>query len=299
MLRSADLYLEHLRVERHLSPRTIEAYARDLAGLRKHIDSQGIKKPQDIRTVHISRWLRGLSLRGLSPNSQARALSAIRQYFSFLVKEGRLPTSPVQDVHGPRRRRSLPLVPSRQQMGRLVSAPKGDNPRRLRDRAMLELLYASGLRATELCQLRSDEIHMTLGIVRPTGKGGKERVVPMGAPAQAALHKYLSDGRRHLLKGCASHFVFIGNKSKPLSRMGLFKIVRRYALEAGIEQSLSPHKFRHAFATHLLQGGADLRSVQEMLGHADISTTEIYTHVDERALRQAVDKHHPLAGIKS
>jgi integrase/recombinase XerD len=211
--------------------------------------------------------------------------------------------NPVAEVIGPRRRRPLPVVPSRAEMERLVEAP-GARPagslmstvtaRALRDRAALELLYAAGLRASELCRLRMDELHGELGVVRPTGKGSKERVVPVGRPALAALHAYLADGRPRLLKGRPSDYVFIGNAGRPLSRMALFKIVRRYAKVAGITRKLSPHKLRHAFATHLLQGGADLRAVQEMLGHADISTTEIYTHVDGDALRTAVDQHHPL-----
>ncbi|MEO0812554.1 MAG: tyrosine-type recombinase/integrase, partial [Myxococcota bacterium] len=157
-----------------------------------------------------------------------------------------------------------------------------------------ELMYASGLRASELCELEIDDIHLELGVVRPRGKGGKERVVPMGDIARQCLENYLAEGRVALLRGRPSSSIFIGNRGRALSRMALFKIVRRYAAAAGIQKEISPHKLRHAFATHLLQGGADLRAVQQMLGHADISTTEIYTHVDRAQLKHSVDRYHPL-----
>jgi len=292
--RSCDKFLDHLRIERNLSPRTVEAYANDLRRLRESLLAQEIKTPKKVAPVHLVRWLQQLADDGLRPSSQARALSAVRRLFAFLIAEGQLVANPSRDLTGPRRRRSLPVVPSRQQTQRLVEVSKGSSPRALRDRAALELLYAAGLRASELCRLRMDELNVSLGIVRPRGKGSKERVVPLGKPALESLQRYLNEGRPPLLKGKASPYVFIGNRQKPLSRMGLFKIVRRLAVQAGIPKAMSPHKLRHAFATHLLQGGADLRSVQEMLGHADISTTEIYTHVDTDSLRDTVDEHHPM-----
>lgn len=289
-----DLYLDSLRVERNLSANTVAAYARDLAGLKAQLEQQGVRDPADVSAAHLTRWLRSLGERDLSPASQGRALSAARQFFMFLVRRGVLTHNPAVEVTGPKRRRPLPVVPSRAEMGRMVVAPPDTSPRGQRDRAALELLYAAGLRASELCNLRVDELHLQLGVVRPTGKGSKERVVPVGRPAIAALEGYLREGRPALLKGRPSPFVFIGNRGKPLSRMGLFKIVRRYAAAAGIPRKISPHKLRHAFATHLLQGGADLRAVQEMLGHSDISTTEIYTHVEGEQLRGTVNRHHPL-----
>lgn len=288
---ACERYLDMLRVERNLSPNTVESYARDLAGFR---DEVRVTAPADVRAVHVSRWLRALADAKKSPASQARALSAVRQLFAFLLRSGEIATNPAVEVVGPRRRRPLPVVPSRQEMVRIVEAPSSRARSVLRDRAALELLYAAGLRASELCRLRLDELHLQMGVVRPTGKGSKERVVPIGKPALDALKAYLEGERPRLLKGRPSDFVFIGNRSRPLSRMALFKIVRRYAAAAGISRKLSPHKLRHAFATHLLQGGADLRAVQEMLGHADISTTEIYTHVEGDQLRSVVNKHHPL-----
>jgi integrase/recombinase XerD len=299
MERERDRFLDHLRVERNLSPRTLEAYAHDLAVLIGHLDQQGVRRVRDVATVHLARWLHSLAERGLSPASQGRALSAARQWFLYLVREDGLPADPTALLSGPRRRRPLPVTVSRVEAERLVGAPAGETPRALRDRAALELLYAAGLRASELCNLRVDELHLTLGVVRPVGKGRKERVVPMGQPAVRALERYLESGRPLLLKGRPSPYVFIGNRARPLSRMALFKIVRRYAKAAGIPRAISPHKLRHAFATHLLQGGADLRAVQEMLGHADIATTEIYTHVARDELRDSVDRHHPLGRGKS
>ncbi len=291
-----ERYLDHLRVERNLSPLTVEAYARDLMGLRAALATYGVTRVREVTAAHLARWLMALSERGLSVSSQARALSAARQLFKFCVERGFVARDPSRLLDGPRRRRKLPMTVSRAEAARLIEQPRAETPRALRDRAALELLYAAGLRATELCRLRLEELHLELGVVRPFGKGAKERVVPVGAPALSAVRAYLARGRELLLKGKQSPYVFIGNRARPLSRMALFKIVRRYAVGAGIARPLSPHKLRHAFATHLLQGGADLRSVQEMLGHADISTTEIYTHVDRDELVAAVNRHHPLGG---
>jgi integrase/recombinase XerD len=295
MEKACDRYLDHLRVERNLSPRTIEAYARDLTQLRSALAVLGVFAPRAVSPVSLTRWLAGLSARGLAASSQARALSAARQLFAFLLGAGEIAQDPTQLLAGPRQRRKLPVVISRAETERLVSQPANrQSPRDLRNGAALEVLYAAGLRASELCHLRLDELHLELGVVRPTGKGNKERVVPLGRPAVAALAAYLARGRPTLLAGRTSLYVFIGNCGQPLTRMALFKIVRRSAAAAGIARPLSPHKLRHAFATHLLQGGADLRSVQEMLGHADITTTEIYTHVDASELCAVVDQHHPL-----
>lgn len=294
MDQAIDCYLDHLRVERNLSPNTLEAYARDLQGLCAHLAQRGVRRPQEVAAVHVTRWLQSLAERGLKPSSQGRALSAARQLFAFLIRESVVSADPTSEIDGPKRRRPLPVVLSRVEMTRLVEAPMGESARSQRDAAALELLYGSGLRASELCSLRLDDVHLNLGVVRPRGKGSKERIVPLGKAAAAALTRYLNEGRPALLKKRPSAFVFIGNRGKALSRVALFKIVRRYAAAAGIPRSISPHKLRHAFATHLLQGGADLRSVQEMLGHADISTTEIYTHVDADHLREVVNSHHPL-----
>ncbi|MBI5509188.1 MAG: tyrosine recombinase [Deltaproteobacteria bacterium] len=273
MERAVDLYLDHLRVERNLSPRTVEAYAGDLRSLCAELHKAGCRRPKDVSGVHLARWLRALAGRGLKPASQSRALSAARQLFAFLIREGALSADPAVVITGPARRRTLPVVLSRADMAALVETPDTRGPRGERDRAALELLYSSGLRASELCMLQVDDLSLAHGIVRPRGKGDKERVVPLGRPAAAALGRYLEHGRKALLKGRPTSYVFIGNRGRALSRMALFKIVRHAAAAAGISKAISPHKLRHACATHLLQGGADLRSVQELLGHAEISTT--------------------------
>ncbi len=291
---ACDRFLDHLRVERNLSLNTVAAYARDLRVFCSQLETYGVTTPTDVREAHVARWLRSLAARGHKPSSQARALSAVRRLCVFLVREGVLAADPTCEIAGPSRRRRLPEVPSRAEAERIVEAPVGSSPRQLRNRAALELLYAAGLRASELCGLRLDELHLGLGVVRPLGKGAKERVVPVGQVAADAMARYLAEGRPALLKGRSSPFVFIGNRGRPLSRMGLWKIVRRSASLGGVGRAFSPHKLRHAFATHLLQGGADLRAVQEMLGHADIATTEIYTHVVGEELKSTVDTCHPL-----
>ncbi|MEM6732790.1 MAG: site-specific tyrosine recombinase XerD [Myxococcota bacterium] len=291
---ACDLYLDWLQVERNLSARTVEAYARDLTLFREAMSAADVTELAAVEPVHVARWLRSLGEEGLAATSQARALSATRQLFAFFIRRGDLERNPASEVRGPRTQRRLPVILSRDEMIRLLDAPDVKTPRGQRDKAALELLYASGLRASELCHLEIDDLHLQLGVVRPRGKGSKERVVPVGSIAREALERYLAEGRMQLLRGRPSGFVFIGNQGKALSRMALFKQVRRYARAAGIRKELSPHKLRHAFATHLLQGGADLRAVQQMLGHSDISTTEIYTHVDRSGLKRSVDRHHPL-----
>jgi len=293
-----DRYLDHLRVERNLSPHTLESYGRDLTQMRNYLRAEGLTEAIDITMEHLSGWLAHLGASGASPATQNRALSAVRQFFAFLMREKLVKDSPARKLKGPLNHRTLPRVPSAQEAERMVNAPKDDSPRGLRDQAALELLYGAGLRATELCLLELDHLFLQGGCVRPQGKGRKERVVPLGLPAIQALQRYIDEGRPHLSPDPRHRYVFIGNKGQPLSRMGLFKIVRRYALAAGVDAPMSPHKLRHAFATHLLQGGADLRSVQEMLGHASIATTEIYTHVAQEELRDAVNRHHPLGAAR-
>jgi len=296
---ACDRFLDYLRVEKNLAPRTLESYSCDLRQFREFLVLAGVTSPAETRSIHLSRWLQELGRCGRAPASQNRALSSLRQLFGFLVSRGELPANPAAGLRGPRQRRHLPKILSRSELVRLVEAPDIRTPRGQRDRAALELLYASGLRASELCGLQLGDLHLSLGVVRPKGKGNKERVVPMGGAAVTALRAYLDGGRHALLKGKPSSYVFIGNRSAPLSRMGFHKLLRRYAVKAGISRSISAHQLRHAFATHLLTGGADLRSVQEMLGHADLATTEIYTHVDPRALGSVVNRHHPLGDDES
>jgi integrase/recombinase XerD len=289
-----DRYLDHLRVERNLSPHTIESYGRDLGVLRGFLQPHGVTSIELLQSSHLQAYLQELGRQQKAPASQSRALSAARQLCRYALRARIIFEDPSQDLQGPKQRRQLPRVPTAAQAERLFSAPIENTPQGLRNAAALELLYGAGLRASELCQMRVDDINLEAGLVRPHGKGKKERVVPIGEPAVEALTNYLRDGRPHLLKGASHDFVFIGHKGRAISRMGLFKIVRRLSSAAGLRQPMSPHKLRHAFATHMLQGGADLRAVQEMLGHASIATTEIYTHIAQTELRKTVDAHHPL-----
>ena len=293
---ACDRFLEFLRVDRNLAPSTIDAYASDLKQLQLFLAGQFIDHPSKVKPIHLTRWIQSLGEAGRAATSQQRAVSAANRLFMFLEGRGDLLANPLREIRGPKTHRKLPVVLTRKEVEALLAAPDQNSPRGQRDRAALELLYASGLRVSELCNLEISSLQLDLGVVRPRGKGKKERVVPMGQPAVAALEEYLSNGRRILLRGKSSPYVFIGYRSKAISRAGLHKIIKKYALVAGIRKTVSCHKLRHAFATHLLQGGADLRSVQEMLGHADLTSTEIYTHVETTALKSAIDQHHPLGG---
>lgn len=293
-----DRYLDHLRVERNLSPHTLESYGRDLTQMRRFFAPQGLAEAEVVRPAHVSAWLAHLGASGASPATQKRALSAVRQLFAFLLRERLITANPARKLKGPLSRRRLPKVPSQEEASRMIDASSVATPQGLRDQAILELLYGAGLRASELCALELDQLSLTAGFVRPQGKGRKERVVPLGMPAITALQRYLKDGRPKLGVPDTSQSVFVSNKGRPFSRMGIFKLVRHYAQVAGVAAPMSPHKLRHAFATHMLQGGADLRSVQEMLGHASIATTEIYTHVAHDELRDAVNRHHPLGAVR-
>lgn len=289
-----DRYLDHVRVERNLSVNTIESYGRDLSVWRTFLHAHDTFSIADVTPELMRLWLQDLGRQNKAPATQSRALSAVRQVCLFALRAQWIQHDPCVHLTNPPQKRQLPKVPTAAQTERLFALHFEDTPQGLRNAAALELLYGAGLRASELCQLRVDDINLQAGLVRPRGKGKKERLVPIGEPAIHALELYLEKGRPVLLKGACHDFVFIGHKGRAISRMGLFKIVRRLASAAGLPDSVSPHKLRHAFATHLLQGGADLRAVQEMLGHANITTTEIYTHVAQIELTQTVDAHHPL-----
>jgi integrase/recombinase XerD len=237
--------------------------------------------------------LHALTDSGLSPRSQARALAAIRGFVRFLARRGELPVDPLRDVRVRRPPGRLPHALGTGEVGTLLAQPAERDRRGLRDRALLELLYACGLRVSEAVGLRGTQLDLAGGFVTVLGKGGKERVVPLGRPARAALEEYLARQRPRLLRGRASPFVFVGPGGRPLTRQAVWKLVRRRALAAGIGRRVSPHTLRHTFATHLLGGGADLRIVQTLLGHADIGTTQVYTHVAPERLREVHRRHHP------
>ena len=290
-----DLFLVYVRVEKGLAANSVDGYARDLRRYLDDLAGQGVADWAAVRREHLLAHLDHVRRAGISARSQARALSAIRSLHRLLVLEGLAPADPTEDVDGPRSGRRLPQLLSRDEVDRLLAAPTSRTPAGARDKAMLELLYATGLRVSELVGLSVNDVHLETRMLLARGKGSKERIVPVGAPAAAALRAYLRGPRARLLKGRSSKDLFVTPRGGRMTRQGFWKLLGRYARGAGIARRISPHKLRHSFATHLLAGGADLRAVQAMLGHADISTTQIYTHVEKSHLRRAYDAHHPRA----
>jgi integrase/recombinase XerD len=288
-----DRYLSFLTVEKGLSANTLESYSRDLQAFVAYLADQGLQNLQDIQATAILGYLIHLRNRGLNPTSRARHLVTLRGFFRFLHQENILSHDPAALVELPKSGRHLPDILSGKEIRMLLAAPRMDRPVGLRDAAMLELLYAAGLRVSELIRLKVLDINFDAGYVRIFGKGGKERVVPIGGPALKALNRYLDQARPLLLKEESSAFLFVARRGRPLSRQGFWKLLKKYAVQAGIPHPVSPHTLRHSFASHLLEGGADLRVVQIMLGHADIATTQIYTHVSMERLQSIHQKYHP------
>jgi integrase/recombinase XerD len=307
-----DRYLTYLTVERGLARHTLEAYGRDLVGFLEAVAAgRGLREPPSpglLERGDVVAFLKAQRARGLSGRSVARQMSAVRGFVAFLRREGSLGADPTADLEPARRGRALPHGLTEPEVRRLLAAPGADSALGLRDRAMLELLYASGLRVSELVTLPLARLDLARRLVRPLGKGSKERIVPFGATAEAALRAYLERGRGPLLRAPnrsrvprggtrarADTLVFLGRGGRGLSRQGAWAIIRGHARRAGLTTRLSPHTLRHTFATHLLEGGADLRDVQAMLGHADIKTTEVYTHLSRARLREVYERHHPRA----
>ena len=288
-----DHYLNYLAVERGLANNTLDAYGRDLARYLDYLESQKIVALENISAAVVLRFLSHLKNVGLSPRSRARSLAALRTFHKFLVRETITKENPTDQVVSPKSLTALPHTLAPLDVESLLSSPKGESPLAWRDRAMLEIIYATGLRVSELVSLKLSDLQMDVGYLTAFGKRSKQRIVPLGESAIAALQEYLQNGRPGLEKQKGSHFLFLNRSGEGLTRQGFWKIIKRRALEAGISQSITPHTMRHSFATHLLENGADLRSVQAMLGHADISTTQIYTHVTRERLRKMHAEHHP------
>ncbi len=288
-----DLFIGYLRAERGLAGRTVEAYARDLAEYLRALKKTGVQAPDGISPTHVRRHLDALADRGLSARSRARHLAALRVFHRFLLAERHAALDPTEDTETPRAERRLPVVLTLREVEALLEAPRGESAVAIRDRAMLALLYATGLRVSELVSLPVDALRLEAGFLVTRGKGNKERVVPVGRRALEAVQGYLREARPALLRGGTARALFVTRRKRGLTRQGFWKLVCRYARAAGIRKRVSPHKLRHSFATHLVEGGADLRSVQAMLGHADLATTQIYTHVDAQRLRSVYDRAHP------
>ena len=295
MERYVELFLGHLRVERGLAANTLAAYRADLAQWVRFLDNQGVRSPAAIRRGHITAFLLQLQRDGRRPATVARRLAAVRAFSKFLAAEGWAAADPAEEVGSPRLAHRLPPVLGVDEVEKLLEAPDTGNPLGLRDRALLELLYAAGLRVSEAVNLRVGDLDMAAGLVRCLGKGERERIVPVGEEALRVLGAYLRRARPGFLRGRSSRYLFLNRRGRPLTRQTVWKLLKRYARQAGINREITPHTLRHSFATHLLENGADLRAVQEMLGHADIVTTQIYTHLTTRGLRAVYDRTHPRA----
>ncbi len=292
--RRLDLWLDALAYERGLSPQTVSAYRSDLVRLGEWLERQQGRDLVTADPAAIAAHLRWLHGREISPRSVRRAMAAMHGFYRELVEAGELRSDPVENLEAPRLFRRLPKVLSEEEVERLLAAPVVATPAGLRDRAMLELLYATGLRVSELVGLRLPQIDLKGGFLLAFGKGSKERVVPVGEEAERSLARYLAELRPQLAKG-RHDAVFVNLRGAPMTRQGFWKILKALGLRAGIVRPISPHVLRHSFATHLLEHGADLRAVQAMLGHSDIATTEIYTHIHQERLRGAYDRFHPRA----
>jgi len=283
-------FLTFCRVEKRLAANTISAYAADLERFTAWTGDAG-----EVDSERLRAYVDSLYAAGLAGRSIARHITTLRNFFAFLVQEGSLETDPTAILALPRQWQTIPKFLNREEIERLIAAPAADTAQGLRDRAMIELLYATGLRVSELCRIHTTDIEPGLGVVRVTGKGNKQRIVPVGGAALQAVDLYLREGRGILSKGRTSPYLFVTRRGGCLNRKSFWKLLGAYGRKAGIARELTPHVLRHSFATHLLEGGADLRSVQTMLGHADISTTQIYTHVMRSRLRSTIDQHHPRA----
>lgn len=294
--RSIQKYFDYLRLEKNVSSHTFESYRYDFQKYRSFLVRRRITTANEVAEEHIKKFVRSLSRRKLSPRSIARICSAIRGFHRFLIAEEEGRDDPTQNLETPKRAKSLPNVLTYEEIEEILQQPVTENMLGLRDRALLETLYATGIRVAELINLKQSNLLFDTQLILVYGKGSKERLVPIGASAIRWVRRYQKESRLKLSnRGKSADAVFLNSRGKPLSRMAVWGIVRKYADQAGIEKEVHPHTFRHSFATHLLEGGADLRAVQEMLGHADISTTQIYTHLDREYLKEVHRTFHPRA----
>ena len=288
-----DAFVDHLRVARRLAANSLEAYSRDLVLLLRFAAGRE-RALTDLERGDLEAFVRDLVAGGYSPRSVARVVAAVRGLYRFLLLDRRLVRSPAEDLRAPRTWPGLPKTLAVEQVERLLETPDVGTPRGLRDRALIEVLYATGLRVSELSALKAADVHLDAGYLVCTGKGNKQRLVPLGGEATRWVRRYLADARAAWPGARGAPWLFVGPRGgRPLTRVGIWKLLKRYGREAGVARELTPHVLRHSFATHLLDHGADLRAIQMMLGHADLSTTQIYTHVHEARLRAIYDQFHP------
>ncbi len=288
-----DEYLNYLAVEKGASLNTLDAYSRDIRQFLEHAAARGIASITAVKAEHATAFLGELREQGLSSTSMNRKLAALRGFFKYLLREARLEENPLARIRIGRSWMRLPGTLSREEMETLLDQPAVATPSGIRDRAILELLYATGIRVSELTTLTLNRINRQMGFLVTVGKGRKERIVPVGQSALDWLGRYIDQVRPLFLKKKTSNVLILNRSGEGFSRQGLWKLIKKYAKMAGLERKVHPHTFRHSFATHLLEGGADLRSVQVMLGHADIATTQIYTHVTRERLKEIHQKYHP------
>lgn len=291
LTREIESFLSFCRIEKGLAGNTISSYRIDLERLNELVP----KAAGDLGQADLAQHVEALYQAGLAARSIARHITTLRNFFRFLMQEGVVKADPTEFLASPKQWSTLPKYLNRDELDRLLAAPPLASASGIRDRAMLELLYATGLRVSELCLLPLGAVEREMGVLKVTGKGNKQRMVPFGEAAGQALEEYLGGGRPGLLKGRASGYLFVTARGGPMARQSFWRLLRAYGVKAGIRRQLTPHVVRHSFATHLVEGGADLRSVQILLGHADISTTQVYTHVAQRRLRETIEQHHPRA----
>ena len=292
-----DDYLHFLRVERQLAANTLTSYERDLKNYLQYLrEVEQLDSLRKVERVHILNHLRHLKDTTKTSRTVARHISSIRSFHQFLIRERVVDQDPTVHLEMPQMEKKLPSILSIEEVDALIQAPVTSKASGIRDQAMLELLYASGMRVSECINLNVEDVHLTMGFVRCIGKGGKERIIPLGNAALKACRTYLENARNELVKTDAkTDALFINQRGKRLTRQGFWKLLKQHAQKAGIQKELTPHTLRHSFATHLIENGADLRAVQEMLGHADISTTQIYTHVSKTRLKDVYSQFHPRA----
>lgn len=286
-------YIDYLIIEKGLSKNSVASYSTDLVQFLNFLEAQGIEQFVSVDTAAILAWLVDLRKKGLSAKSRARHLISVRGLFRFLVMEKKVSKNPMKDVDIPKSGLALPKFLTISEINRLLTEPDTRKPREMRNAAMMEIMYGAGLRVSELISLRMQDISLDMNVVRIMGKGSKERMVPIGSAARRITMEWINNGREQLLNKVPSPFLFVARAGKPMTRQAFWKIIKKYALQANIHKNVTPHTLRHSFATHLLEGGADLRSVQTMLGHSDISTTQIYTHISKEYLIQMHTKFHP------
>ncbi|MGM0435984.1 MAG: site-specific tyrosine recombinase XerD [Bacillota bacterium] len=287
-------YEYELKSTSRLSRHSLDAYLGDVRGYVQYLLEREIKNPASITKQTVNRYIMTLRKKKRAPSTVSRKLSAIKAFHQFMLDEKLVDDNVILTVHRPKKEAHLPEILTIEEMDRLIEASRGETPLEIRNLAMLEMLYGSGVRISELTNLHTDDLHINEGFVNVTGKGNKERIVPIGSSAQKALKAYLEYGRLKLSK-TPTPYVFLNSRGGVISRVGFFKILKRLAEKAGIEKTVSPHTLRHSFASHMLEAGVDLRFVQEMLGHTDVSTTEIYTHINKQHLIAVYDKFHPHA----